>query len=174
MSPLLQQNGFSLQRGDKLRVRVSITGSPAPKITWIKDGEIIEENFRCEMTVNDNEANLLIHDVEKSDSGKYEIQVENEFGSDSGVFCVTVSDRSEAPAGKLEVSEIDCDSCRLTWQAPAHDGGAEVTSYLIEKWDGAMGEWLKAGMATGNMKTMVVRKLKEGHEYRFVVNTGVS
>ena len=126
MSPLLQQNGFSLQRGDKLRVRVSITGSPAPKITWIKDGETIEESFRCEVTLNDGEATLLLHDVEKTDAGEYEIKVENEFGTDSGTFSVVVTDRPEAPAGKPEVTDIDSDCCRLKWQPPAHDGGAEV------------------------------------------------
>ena len=42
-------------------------------------------------------------------------------------------DRPDPPTGKPQVSEITKESVRLTWQVPAHDGGALITSYLIEK-----------------------------------------
>ena len=90
MSPLLQE-GMTQQRGDKIRVRIPISGCPAPTITWIKDGEVMEMNERIEITVSDNCANLLIHDSEKGDAGKYELRVENEFGSDSCAFYVTLT-----------------------------------------------------------------------------------
>ena len=50
------------------------------------------------------------------------------------LYCIIfVLDRPDPPTGKPQISEITKESVRLTWQVPAHDGGALITSYLIEK-----------------------------------------
>ena len=92
LSQVLKLNGLSVQRGHKLRVKVSVTGNPLPRVTWVKDGEVMEGHERVEMTLSERgEACLEVHDVEKTDAGKYEIRVENEFGSDTETFEVVVN-----------------------------------------------------------------------------------
>ena len=92
LSQVLKLNGHAVQRGHKLRVRVSLTGNPAPRVTWVKDGEVIEGQGRVVMTLSDSgEAELLIDDVEKGDAGKYQVRADNEFGSDCDEFDVFVN-----------------------------------------------------------------------------------
>ena len=35
---------MSFSRGHTIKVKVPVIGRPFPKVTWIKDGEILEEN----------------------------------------------------------------------------------------------------------------------------------
>ena len=41
VSPRLYE-GLSFSRGAKIRLRIPITGMPFPRVTWVKDGEVIE------------------------------------------------------------------------------------------------------------------------------------
>ena len=78
-------------------------------------------------------------------------------------------DAPEPPPEQPEVSEIDFESCRVTWQASVNDGGSDVTAYVIEKHDvtNEDTDWLKAATTSG-MTSLVVRRLKEGTQYRCV------
>ena len=38
--------GLSFSRGQKFRVKVPVIGRPFPKVTWVKDGEILEHGGR--------------------------------------------------------------------------------------------------------------------------------
>ena len=63
------------------------------------------------------------------------------------------------------MSDVCSDSVRLEWQAPPCDGGAEVTSYVIEKCEVGVGQWLYT--ATSHMTHMTIRRLQENKEYQF-------
>ncbi len=71
--------------------RIPITGRPFPKITWVKDGEIIEHGGRYEVTAGDQHAMLVVHEAEKSDMGEYSLTIENELSKDSIAFNITVT-----------------------------------------------------------------------------------
>ena len=72
----------------------------------------------------------------------------------------------DAPPKQPQVSEVDYESCRVTGQAPAWDGGSDVISYVIEKRDVTSDSgWLKAASTSG-VTSLVVRRLNEGTEYR--------
>ena len=86
-------DGLSFSRGQKIRLRIPVTGRPFPKVTWIKDGEVIEPGGRFEVTEGDNHAMLVVHDAEKSDKGEYTIQVENLVGTDTAKFPIIVTGR---------------------------------------------------------------------------------
>jgi hypothetical protein len=77
------------------------------------------------------------------------------------------SDRPDPPAGKPLVSEVCGDSARVSWQAPAHDGGAVITAYIIEKCERGGGgsggkrgggKWLKCGST--HLTNMQIHRLK--------------
>lgn len=52
-----------------------------------------------------------------------------------------VSDRPSPPEGPLVASDVHKTGCNLAWNPPEDDGGAEVSSYLVEKMDEASGKW---------------------------------
>lgn len=92
MSPLLIES-MNFHRGEKIRIRVPVSGQPFPKVTWVKDGEVMEESQRYELTHGDGTATLIVHDVEKSDSGKYQLIVDNPLATDTATFTVFVQGR---------------------------------------------------------------------------------
>jgi Fibronectin type III domain len=73
------------------------------------------------------------------------------------------------PAGKPCVHDVTSTTCQLDWQPPLDDGGAPVSSYVIEQAEGtAGGEWRRLG--TTYVRHMVVRNLVAEHQYRFRVS----
>ena len=46
----------------------------------------------------------------------------------------------------LKVKDTGRTDVTLTWEAPASDGGAKVTGYIIEKQEGVDGEWVLSTM----------------------------
>ena len=89
VSPLIY-GGLNFHRGEKIRIRIPIDGIPSPTVTWVKDGEVLEQSQRIEITESAGVATLFVHDAEKSDSGKYEIRIENPLASDRAEFDVFV------------------------------------------------------------------------------------
>ncbi|XP_060607295.1 hemicentin-2-like, partial [Ruditapes philippinarum] len=84
--------------GKQLKLVIGISGSPTPTVTWLKDGKRIE---RAEKSNDDHVAELKIPKTEQSDTGKYQIEVENEIGSDTAVISVIVL---EAP--KMDLTNL--------------------------------------------------------------------
>ena len=39
-------DGLSFSRGQKFKVKVAVVGKPFPKVTWVKDGETLENGGR--------------------------------------------------------------------------------------------------------------------------------
>ena len=74
-----------------MRVRVPFVGRPLPRVTWIKDGEVLEPSEKYDVSRDESNANLVINETEKSDKGCYTIQVENPLGRDQVCFNVTIT-----------------------------------------------------------------------------------
>ena len=58
---------------------------------------------------------------------------------------------------------------KLTWEAPANDGGSPITGYTIEKKDKFSSRWSKVNVSTIQETTFTVSGLQEGEEYEFRV-----
>lgn len=76
-------------------------------------------------------------------------------------------DRPLPPSGKPAVTEASVDCCRLQWQPSPDDGGAVITSYIVEKREVPDGRWRRVG--TSSVTHMVVCRLRENAKYRFRV-----
>jgi len=111
---------------------------------------------------------LRIESSVRSDTGKYTITAKNEFGEDSGDISMIVVDRPSPPTD-LVVTEMFADRCVLMWKAPADDGGAELTGYVIEWKEDDDDVWqMLPDMVTG--KSFTVRPLEKGKKYKFRVS----
>ncbi|XP_054161595.1 twitchin-like isoform X2 [Oppia nitens] len=71
--------------------------------------------------------------------------------------------------GKPNVKDWDKHHVDLTWNAPDSDGGAPITSYIIEKKDKFSTKWQKAAEVIGDKCEARVADLIEGMDYQFRV-----
>jgi len=85
------------------------------------------------------------------------------------VDLVSVLDKPSAPQN-LRVTAVSKDSVLLVWDEPAHDGGAPVTRYVVEKADVKQGVFSEVGDTTPDKRQITVTKLLKGNDYMFRVS----
>uniref|UniRef100_A0AAY4B5W5 Titin n=1 Tax=Denticeps clupeoides TaxID=299321 RepID=A0AAY4B5W5_9TELE len=120
----------SVRAGGSLRLFVTIRGRPTPAVTWEKAEETLTDRAQIEST--SSYTMLVIDNVNRFDSGKYILNLENTSGTKSAFVNVRVLDTPSAPQ-KFEVKDVKKDSVTLCWEPPLMDGGAKITNYIVEK-----------------------------------------
>merc|ERR1740137_202590 len=104
---------------------------------WLKKrhgAEIAAENFeevlmdleRIKIHNNKTEAHLEIRETTNNDHGIYKLECTNASGTVSVMINVTILDAPEVPEGPLVVSEINADSCKLSWKQSSYNGGSPI------------------------------------------------
>uniref|UniRef100_A0A3P9BE99 Titin n=1 Tax=Maylandia zebra TaxID=106582 RepID=A0A3P9BE99_9CICH len=110
---------------------------------------------------------LIIENVNRFDSGKYNLTVENSSGSKTVTVQVRVLDTPSAPQN-LKITAVTKDAVTLTWDPPVNDGGVKIKNYVVEK-----RESTRKAYATVNalcyQTTFTVDQLLEGCNYYFRV-----
>ena len=123
-------------RGEVVHFMAHYFGNPEPRVVWIKNGQRLKssEDGRLHIKTYSGESTLIVRDLRIDDSGKYEIQIENEVGSDAASASLSVEGPPEPPAGRPYVSHIDTETFSLTlaWYGSTFDGGSIVTGYMVE------------------------------------------
>uniref|UniRef100_A0A8B9H217 Titin n=1 Tax=Astyanax mexicanus TaxID=7994 RepID=A0A8B9H217_ASTMX len=161
--------------GDTFKLDADVHGKPVPTIQWIKGDKVIENTMRCELKNTDTRAMIVIKDAVRHDGGDYTLQLTNVAGSQTVSFSVKVLDKPSAPEGPLHITGVSSDKCTLSWRPPQHDGGSNVTHYVIERRETSRLAWT---LVSTDCKATVykVTNLLEGNEYIFrvmAVNTGI-
>ncbi|NXI20311.1 TITIN protein, partial [Irena cyanogastra] len=160
--------GIQVMAGQTIKIPATVTGRPAPTITWaIEEGELDKDRVVIENVGTKSE--LTIKNALRKDHGRYVITATNSSGSKSAGTRVEVFDRPSPPRN-LAVSDIKAESCYLTWDAPLDNGGSEITHYVIEKRD-ASKKKSEAPVTKPSVKGLEhnVLRLAEGVEYQFRV-----
>uniref|UniRef100_A0A3Q3D8T2 Roundabout, axon guidance receptor, homolog 3 (Drosophila) n=1 Tax=Hippocampus comes TaxID=109280 RepID=A0A3Q3D8T2_HIPCM len=141
--PIIRQGpaNHTYAPGSTAQLHCHIMGNPIPSIQWEKDGQRI--------LVNDGRISLMengtfqIANLQETDSGVYTCLAASSSGetSWSGVLTVkgsvmfistTEPFQLPGPPHKPIVTDVSKNSVSLTWQPNAHEGGAAVTSYIVE------------------------------------------
>uniref|UniRef100_A0A183BBQ3 Fibronectin type-III domain-containing protein n=1 Tax=Echinostoma caproni TaxID=27848 RepID=A0A183BBQ3_9TREM len=122
--------------------------------------------FKVEVTPNE----VIVTDTkaEKEDSGPLQITLKNEKGEATAPVTLKVQGPPEPPKGPLEVTDVRGDSCKLSWNPPADNGGSPVTNYIVEKMDTKTGEWTPVSRFV-RQPEYEVTGLEEGNNYKFRV-----
>ena len=120
--------------GETLHFLSHYFGNPEPRVIWIKNGHKLVQDGRITIKTYSGESTLIVRDLTDKDSGKYEIQIENEVGNDAATASLSVEGPPEPPAGRPYVSHIDSETSSLTlaWYGSTFDGGSMVTGYVVE------------------------------------------
>uniref|UniRef100_A0A6Q2ZBY9 Roundabout, axon guidance receptor, homolog 3 (Drosophila) n=1 Tax=Esox lucius TaxID=8010 RepID=A0A6Q2ZBY9_ESOLU len=135
--PIIRQGPFNqtLAPGSTAQLQCHVMGNPLPSIQWEKDGQRILGNERVNLMEN---GTLQITNLQETDSGAYTCVASSSSGETtwSGHASLT---SLPGPPQKPVVTDVTRNSVTLTWQPNAHEGGAAVTSYIIEAFSQSAG-----------------------------------
>uniref|UniRef100_A0A665TWN7 Roundabout, axon guidance receptor, homolog 3 (Drosophila) n=1 Tax=Echeneis naucrates TaxID=173247 RepID=A0A665TWN7_ECHNA len=148
--PIIRQGpaNQTVSQGATALLHCRVTGGPSVRISWEKDGERVR-GTEPRLTLMDN-GTLQIIDTEVSlcDSGLYTCLVSSATGATSWSGMLTVRGtytktfhfiQLPGPPQKPVVTEVTKNTVTLTWQSNPHEGGAAVTSYIIEAFSQSVG-----------------------------------
>ncbi|XP_041667610.1 roundabout homolog 2 [Cheilinus undulatus] len=150
--PIIRQGpaNQTVSHGATVQLHCRVIGGPAVRISWEKEEERLQGN-KPRVTLMEN-GTLQITDIKDTDSGMYTCVASSPMGESSwsGMLTVredglsSVSRVSEfiqlpGPPQKPIVTEVTKNTVTLTWQSNPHEGGAAVTSYIIEAFSQSVG-----------------------------------
>lgn len=155
-----------MRQGGVVRLSVPIKGKPYPTCKWSKDSGLVSAKAMIASTEDASE--LVIKGAERSDSGVYDLLLENKVGKKKAQIKVKVIGRPSAPQGPMVFEEIQASSVKLTWKAPADDGASEILGYIVERREVCRNAWYTVDSRVTDTQ-LVVKGLHEGTEYHFKV-----
>uniref|UniRef100_A0A3Q3IRI8 Roundabout, axon guidance receptor, homolog 3 (Drosophila) n=1 Tax=Monopterus albus TaxID=43700 RepID=A0A3Q3IRI8_MONAL len=155
-------------------------GNPIPSIQWEKDGQrILGNDGRVSLMEN---GTFQITNLQETDSGVYTCLASSSSGETSWSGVLTVKENADTsaaqstepfqlpgPPHKPIVTDVSKNSVSLTWQPNAHEGGAAVTSYIIEAFSQSAGSTWQTVADTVKMETHTISGLLPNTIYLFIV-----
>ncbi|XP_019729819.1 roundabout homolog 2 isoform X2 [Hippocampus comes] len=150
--PIIRQGpaNQTMSLGATARLHCRVIGGPSVRISWEKDGDTIEAND-ARLTVAAN-GTLEIRDIKEADSGMYTCVASSPTGESNWSGMLTVREGAVSspsrisefiqlpgPPQKPVVTDVTRNSVTLTWQSNPHEGGAAVTSYVLEAFSQSVG-----------------------------------
>lgn len=160
------EDGYLVEAGEVIKLKVGIAGRPTPAISWSHNGEIINNSARCEITSNDKNSFLKITKATRKDRGEYNVRAINKLGEFNASFLVTVTAKPSSPQN-VRITMTLGKSVTLAWNEPEDDGGSKIGNYVVEYYRLGWDVWLKS--SSTRQLTATLSDLIEGSEYKFRV-----
>uniref|UniRef100_A0A8C7Y1M7 Roundabout, axon guidance receptor, homolog 3 (Drosophila) n=1 Tax=Oryzias sinensis TaxID=183150 RepID=A0A8C7Y1M7_9TELE len=180
--PIIRQGpaNHTLAPGSTAQLHCHIIGNPTPSIQWEKDGQrILGNDERISLMEN---GTFQITNLQELDSGVYTCVASSSSGESSWSGALTVKESADpsaaqaaqpfqlpGPPQKPIVTDVSKNSVSLTWQPNAHEGGAAVTSYIIEAFSQSAGSTWQTVADTVKMETHTITGLFPNTIYLFIV-----
>lgn len=163
----LLSDTFSVKAGNDLKIDLPFKGVPPPTAAWKKDGNMLKETSRVNVTTSDTLSQIVIKDATRVDAGVYEVTLINSAGTTSAEIFVNVFEKPGPPID-LSVDEVSADFVTLAWKPPNYTGGCQISNYVVEKRDTASTIWQTVS-ATVARTSIKISRLSQGTEYHFHV-----
>ncbi|XP_076017397.1 roundabout homolog 3 [Genypterus blacodes] len=180
--PIIRQGpaNHTLAPGSTVQLHCHIMGNPLPSIQWERDGQrILGNDGRIGLMEN---GTLQITSLQETDSGVYTCLASSSSGETSWSGVLTVKESTDpvvaqttepfqlpGPPHKPIVTDVSKNSVSLTWQPNAHEGGAAVTSYIIEAFSQSAGSTWQTVADMVKMETHTITGLLPNTIYLFIV-----
>ncbi|XP_026071669.1 neogenin-like isoform X10 [Carassius auratus] len=150
-----------------------VTGSPAPTIKWVKNGDAVIPSDYFKII---KEQNLLVLGLVKSDEGFYQCLAENDAGNvQSSAQLIILDQGSRGGAGTtpsaprdVVASLVSTRFIKLTWRLPAEPHGDEVTYSVFYSLEGNNRERIVNTSRPGEMQ-VTIQNLMPDTKYSFRV-----
>ncbi|XP_023262464.1 titin-like [Seriola lalandi dorsalis] len=159
---------FSVKNGENLKVEIPVVGHPMPKIEWKRDGQLVKETSRLEISTTPSLTVLHIRHAAREHSGQYSVTASNTAGKFTGEITLVVLEKPDPPTGPVRIDEVNSDYVTISWEPPEYTGGCQLDNYIVEKRETTSTEWQTVS-ATTVRTTIKVTKLKTGSEYQLRV-----
>ncbi|XP_065115558.1 roundabout homolog 3 isoform X2 [Paramisgurnus dabryanus] len=180
--PIIRQGpaNQTLAPGATAQLQCHVMGNPLPSIQWERDGQrILGNDDRISLMEN---GTLQITALQETDSGAYTCVASSSSGETSWSGVVTVKESGglsippvsepyqlPGPPQKPVVTDVTRNSVTLTWQPNAHEGGAAVTSYIIEAFSQSAGSTWQTVADLVKLEKHTVTGLSPNTIYLFIV-----
>uniref|UniRef100_A0A8C4DVD6 Roundabout, axon guidance receptor, homolog 3 (Drosophila) n=1 Tax=Dicentrarchus labrax TaxID=13489 RepID=A0A8C4DVD6_DICLA len=172
--PIIRQGpaNHTLAPGSTTQLHCHIMGNPIPSIQWEKDGQrILGNDGRISLMEN---GTFQITNLQETDSGVYTCLASSSSGETSWSGVLTVKGKLSlrdlpGPPHKPIVTDVSKNSVSLTWQPNAHEGGAAVTSYIIEAFSQSAGSTWQTVADMVKIETHTITGLLPNTIYLFIV-----
>uniref|UniRef100_A0A674PL89 Roundabout, axon guidance receptor, homolog 3 (Drosophila) n=1 Tax=Takifugu rubripes TaxID=31033 RepID=A0A674PL89_TAKRU len=180
--PIIRQGpaNHTLAPGSTIQLHCHIMGNPTPSIQWEKDGQrILGNDGRIILMEN---GTFQISNLQETDSGVYTCLASSSSGETSWSGVLTVKESFDpslvqttepfqlpGPPHKPIVTDVSKNSISLTWQPNAHEGGAAVTSYIIEAFSQSAGSTWQTVADMVKIETHTITGLLPNTVYLFIV-----
>lgn len=161
------QDNIVIKVGGYVSIDVPFTAHPQPKVKWTYNGKSLPSTRRINSDILKNTTALSIAKVEIEDSGKYAVNLENDYGSCNYKVQISAIDKP-GPPQQLKVKKIGETTIDLEWNNPKNDGGSPVTEFVVEKRDSYRRGYTE--VCTTKSKFASIKNLTEGNEYIFRVS----
>ncbi|XP_030387654.1 titin homolog isoform X3 [Scaptodrosophila lebanonensis] len=114
-------------------VKLSVSYEPFlnTKVVWYKGCRPIAEGANVTIKTTAQQSTLYITTISADDSGKYTVEIMNEFSTEAAAASVAVEGPPEPPSGQPSISQGP-DRVAIAWCGPPYDGGCMITGFIIE------------------------------------------
>jgi len=158
-----------LKAGGHAVLELPFTASPKPSVTWTYNGGRMPDSRRFNEDVIHNMTSLQMKKLITSDAGDYCCTIKNDLGQCQFTVKVMILDKPGPPT-HLKITGFTERSVSLKWSAPDYDGGADITSYIVEEREASRRTWAPSGTVEGSEKReLTTTGLSEGSQYLFRV-----
>ncbi|VDK38497.1 unnamed protein product, partial [Anisakis simplex] len=91
---------------DRLKWTVQVTGDPAPKVTWLRDGQVIPNCEEVRLTEEGNGVySMIILKVEMADCGQFTCLAENIAGEARSTADLVVRPKGTEPGSYFHITK---------------------------------------------------------------------
>lgn len=159
-------SNYSVRVGKDINIEIPIFGRPKPVVSWTKDGALLKFTTRVNILNTLTHTTLSIKEAAGDDGGMYTISASNAAGKKDATVEVIVLDKPGPPSGPVKFDEVTTQSVTISWGPPKHNGGCQISNYIVQKRDTTTATWESVSISCART-TIKVPKLKTGAEYQF-------
>nr|XP_023672606.1 myosin-binding protein C, slow-type isoform X5 [Paramormyrops kingsleyae] len=152
--------------GEAVNLVVPFVGKPRPKVTWLKEEQIVEPS-QVSIRNTDCDSIFFIRKAERKHSGKYQMSVQVEKHVDTAILDIQIVDLPGPPQA-VKIDEVWGVNVALDWTPPKDNGNAPITGYTIQKADKKTMEWYTC-IEHYHRTCITIPDLVVGNEYFFRV-----
>lgn len=102
-----------------------------------------------EVVINGDLVEIIFKNPQKTDNGKWSLELSNTGGSAVAPFELNVKNKPKPPKGPLETTDVTAEGAKLKWKQADPDETSPTRGYIIEQQEGRTGKWKKIGETKG-------------------------